>query len=476
MRKNYLIIILILFFSCKKNDISPTTNPTTAETIKVTSVSISPLSSLFFQLNVGKQLTSILSPTNASNNKIVWTSSNSSIANVSTTGFVTFTAYGKVTITASSQENATILSRIDLYALQQYDVHVVGKGSIGGFGNTAIYWKNSQASSIGLTPITFATNGFSASSVVVENNEVLIAGISNILNSSTGTTMPRVTLWRNNVPTYLSGLIPGDTTYATGRIKIIGNNIYITGGRNYYVGCPGSGGTGCQYSSNAYYWTVNGSNIIKNEIVKANYSNVGCNDIAAIGSDLYFSGGYFDNSYRTACYWKNNSLNLTNLTSNTTFASANSMIAINNDLYFGGSDGCPNSGCIFTAKIWKNNMSNVISLSDGTRNASVSKLANIGNEIYACGYEVNTTGKTIPKLWKIVNNNVTSIDLTNQIEGVANSIFIKNNDIFVCGYTGGANSLQVAKCWRVIDDIVLNEPITIPEPAFFSYATDITVN
>ena len=71
----------------------------------VTSVSISPSSAT---INVGstRQLTSTISPSNASNKSVTWSSSNSSIASVSSSGLVTAKAPGTVTITATAKDGS----------------------------------------------------------------------------------------------------------------------------------------------------------------------------------------------------------------------------------------------------------------------------------------------------------------------------------------------------------------------------------
>lgn len=82
------------------------------ETVPVTGISISPTKA---SLEISKtlQLTSTLSPSNASNKTVTWTSSDPSIAGVSSTGLVTGIKSGSVNITAKSQDgNFTAISQI----------------------------------------------------------------------------------------------------------------------------------------------------------------------------------------------------------------------------------------------------------------------------------------------------------------------------------------------------------------------------
>ncbi len=71
----------------------------------VTSVSVSPSSAT---INVGstRQLTATISPSSASNKSVTWSSSNSSIASVSSSGLVTAKTAGTVTITATAKDGS----------------------------------------------------------------------------------------------------------------------------------------------------------------------------------------------------------------------------------------------------------------------------------------------------------------------------------------------------------------------------------
>jgi uncharacterized protein YjdB/putative hemolysin len=73
--------------------------------VPVTGVSVSPTT---LQIGVGatSTLTATLSPTNASNQNVTWTSSNTSIATVSASGLVTAIAVGSATITATTQDGS----------------------------------------------------------------------------------------------------------------------------------------------------------------------------------------------------------------------------------------------------------------------------------------------------------------------------------------------------------------------------------
>jgi endoglucanase len=86
-----IILTVAIFMSCKKDDTE----------ILPESVSISN-SSLDMLVGDSETLTAIISPTNASNKKIVWESSNSSVASITNNGFIKALSEGNCTITATT--------------------------------------------------------------------------------------------------------------------------------------------------------------------------------------------------------------------------------------------------------------------------------------------------------------------------------------------------------------------------------------
>ena len=88
-------------------------------TIYVSSVSVSPTS---VSVNVGatQQLTATVAPSNATNKTSSWSSSNTSVATVSSSGLVTGVAIGSATITVTTQDgNKTATSAITVTATSQ---------------------------------------------------------------------------------------------------------------------------------------------------------------------------------------------------------------------------------------------------------------------------------------------------------------------------------------------------------------------
>lgn len=78
----------------------------TAKTIAVTGISVSP-TSLAKKTGESHQLSATVSPANATNKNVTWTSSNPAVATVSSTGLVTATGPGSATITVASQADPT---------------------------------------------------------------------------------------------------------------------------------------------------------------------------------------------------------------------------------------------------------------------------------------------------------------------------------------------------------------------------------
>lgn len=76
-------------------------------TVPVTSVSVSP-TSVSIAKGSTTTLTASVSPSNATNKTVIWSSSNTAVASVNSSGVVTGGAAGTATITATSQENSTI--------------------------------------------------------------------------------------------------------------------------------------------------------------------------------------------------------------------------------------------------------------------------------------------------------------------------------------------------------------------------------
>ncbi|HMG94497.1 MAG TPA: Ig-like domain-containing protein [Chryseolinea sp.] len=90
-----------LSFSGTKPDIGAYESGSSASTIAVTGVTVTP-SAASLSVNGTTQLTTTVSPSNATNKNLTWTSSNAAVATVNNNGLVTAIAAGTTTITAKT--------------------------------------------------------------------------------------------------------------------------------------------------------------------------------------------------------------------------------------------------------------------------------------------------------------------------------------------------------------------------------------
>ncbi len=85
--------------------------------VAVESIEIEGEESIMLNQGQSMQLTATVTPENATNSAIVWTSANEDIATVSTTGLLTAVAAGNVVITAEAEENSDIFDNVSITVL-----------------------------------------------------------------------------------------------------------------------------------------------------------------------------------------------------------------------------------------------------------------------------------------------------------------------------------------------------------------------
>lgn len=85
-----------------KDDILINFTPDDSETVSVTSIAINKQTTKLSQIGATEQLTATITPTDATNKSVTWTSSNPSVATVDDTGLVTALANGTATITVKT--------------------------------------------------------------------------------------------------------------------------------------------------------------------------------------------------------------------------------------------------------------------------------------------------------------------------------------------------------------------------------------
>lgn len=115
------------------------TSAITVAAIPVSSVAVSPTSASLYAGNT-QQLSATISPANATNKNVTWSSSNNAIATVNSSGLVTAVAAGTATITATTQDgNKTASATITVNPNTNFTVYFY-KPSNWGTGIKIYYW------------------------------------------------------------------------------------------------------------------------------------------------------------------------------------------------------------------------------------------------------------------------------------------------------------------------------------------------
>ncbi|WP_235830897.1 Ig-like domain-containing protein [Flavobacterium ustbae] len=115
------------------------TSAITVATIPVSSVAVSPTSASLYAGNT-QQLTATVSPTNATNKNITWSSNNIAVANVNSSGLVSAVSAGTATITATTQDgNKTATTTITVNPNTNFTLYFY-KPSNWGTGIKIYYW------------------------------------------------------------------------------------------------------------------------------------------------------------------------------------------------------------------------------------------------------------------------------------------------------------------------------------------------
>lgn len=195
------------------------TGTVASSTVPVASVAVSPVSAT---LNVGatRTLTATVSPSNATNKNVSWSSSNPAVATVSASGIVTGVAAGSASITVTTQDGAkTALSAITVTSVsaptplvrlafnENTGSGVSNTGSVGGsLAKTAPpNWSGNVPASGGVSALDFgtATGNFAVESGAAITqlgglSSFTITGWLNNRSATEGSGGNRVVSWINN--------------------------------------------------------------------------------------------------------------------------------------------------------------------------------------------------------------------------------------------------------------------------------------
>lgn len=194
-----------------------------ASLVPVTGVS---LSSSAINVSIGNQsqLSATISPANATNQNLSWSSSNSSVASVDSSGLITGLAIGSATITVTTQDGGfSRTCAVTVAAAVTYLVTYDGNGNSGGTapasqsyvqGATVVVKGKGTLSNSGYTFAKWTTNQNGTGTVYLPGDEFSM-GTSAVTLYAQWTAAPTYTV------TYVpygssSGTAPGTAAYATG--------------------------------------------------------------------------------------------------------------------------------------------------------------------------------------------------------------------------------------------------------------------
>ena len=381
--------------TCAVN-VLPVAVPVTGVTLNKTSLTLS--------VNQSETLIPTIQPSNATNQGVSWSSSNTIVATVNGSGLVAAVGPGTATITATTQDgNKTATCALNV-PTPPADAYVAGYqyATINGSSTyRATLWKNGTAQ-------TLSTGTSQANSVFVSGNDVYVAGYQ--YATINGSTQDRATLWKNGTAQTLSS----NESYAYD-VFVSGSDVYVAGG---------NGGR-------ATLW--------KNGVAQTLSSSTSsqANSVFVSGNDVYVAGyryesidGYY---HGWATLWKNGWAET--LSSNARYATqANSVLVSGNDVYVAGYSNAEYGGYTRErATLWKNGVAQILSINTSSYASSDSYAYDIfvfGNDVYVAG-KVGSTGT----LWKNGTAQTTSYG------SVANSVFVFGSDVYVAGQLSSGATL-----------------------------------
>ena len=211
MKTNYSIFRQILFAAaplvllagCSDDDPAP---------IGVTGVGMSK-TTLELALDGTERLTAAVTPDNAADKTLTWTSSDEAVATVSAEGIVTAVRAGHATVTvAAGGKTGTCAVTVNP------DIYVAGYENYGNNPDVAVVWKNGKA----LYTLTDGTQYAGASSVFVSGGAVYTAGSE---DNEIGKSVAKV--WKNDKLLY---------TLSEGTLGSSASSVYVADGDVYVCG------------------------------------------------------------------------------------------------------------------------------------------------------------------------------------------------------------------------------------------------
>ena len=356
----------------------------TVEPIAVESVTLDK-TNLTLHRDDSETLTATVLPDDATDSKVVWTTSDKAIATVSDAGLVTAVAPGKATITATAgDQSATCTVTVEP------NVYVVGHSSSDYSVRKGLLWKNGVP-----TPLPFKD----AYSVFVSEGDVYVTGLYLDENN---VAIPA--FWKNGEITLLE--IPAGES----RNGIKTSSVFVSGGDVYVAGFRANSAT--------FLWKNGHPELL------ATTGNAHC--VLVSGQDVYVSGNRKNatESYMAA-YWKNGTA--VDLTDGAVYARVFSIAVAKGTVYAAGMEDRAEGS---TARLWTDG---VVTPLEGYMVYGIA--VSEKGDVYIAGDSNNRK----PILWK----NGEKTELSNS--GTAKSVFVYGDDVYV---SGGDGNWQHACLWK----------------------------
>lgn len=274
-----------------------------------------------------------------------------------------------------------------------FTVYVAGNAEGATGSGQAMLWRNGIP-----TVLNNASNGASASSVFVSNNDVYVAGSESDPSNNTAK------YWKNGIATTLPNSLGGSTS----SIFVSAGDVYVTGTANTSL-----------LNDAGILWKNGVSTILSNGALSSYPQSV-----YVEGGNAYVAG--FDKDIIIgwdAKLWINSGAG--------TILSGNNNVAVAFSVFISGGNvyvvGYKSNGVNNVAMLWKNGIE--IPLSNGNRSAYAQSVYVVGNDVYVAGYESRLINN-VAMVWK--NGVATDLSVgTNN--AYANSVFVYNNDVYVAG-------------------------------------------